>query len=195
LRPYCAVLKRVAVKMWATWRGRSLARRRSLRRPSSAHRAAMSACLCFGPQTPDDLANHNCINLRHQASRGNSVWDLEKDGGVVNVRVEGQLVVNDIAVVRQAAVDGVGLCYLPRDYLRAQMDAGELVPVLKEWCPPFPIPLLPEPPPVIACPRGLHSCGQISRLRKSLHLRRFSTVHEPLSARSIGIRLMSALGR
>ena len=90
------------------------------------------------PRTADDLGNHNCINLRHQAKGGNSVWDLEKDGRAVNVRVEGQLVVNDIAVVRQAAVEGVGLCYLPRDYLQAQLDVGDLVPVLEEWCPPFP---------------------------------------------------------
>ena len=90
------------------------------------------------PQTPDDLANHNCINLRHQAKGGISVWDLEKDGRAVNVRVEGQLVVNDIAVVRQAAVDGLGLCYLPRDYLQTHIDAGELTSLLEDWCPPFP---------------------------------------------------------
>ena len=90
------------------------------------------------PQTPDDLANHNCINLRHQARGGNSVWDLERNGRLVNVRVEGQLVVNSIAIVRQAAVDGLGLCYLPRDYLQDQLDAGSLVQVLEEWCPPFP---------------------------------------------------------
>jgi DNA-binding transcriptional LysR family regulator len=90
------------------------------------------------PRTPDDLGNHNCINLRHQAKGGNSVWDLEKDGRAVNVRVVGQLIVNDIAVVRQAAVNAVGLCYLPRDYLQTQIDAGDLVSVLQEWCPPFP---------------------------------------------------------
>lgn len=89
------------------------------------------------PKTPDELADHNCINLRHQAKGGNSIWDLERDGRSVNVRVEGQLVVNDIAAARQAAVDGLGLCYLPYDYLQAQMDAGALVPVLGEWCPPF----------------------------------------------------------
>ena len=27
------------------------------------------------PQTPGELSNHNCINLRHQARGGNSVWD------------------------------------------------------------------------------------------------------------------------
>lgn len=90
------------------------------------------------PRTPDDLANHNCINLRHQAKGGISVWDLEKDGRALNVRVEGQLIVNDIAIVRQAAVDGLGLCYLPRDYLQPQLDAGELVQILQDWCPPFP---------------------------------------------------------
>ena len=90
------------------------------------------------PHTPDDLARHNCINLRHQARGGNSVWDLERDGRAVNVRVEGQFVVNDIAIVRQAAVAGVGLCYLPRDYLQDQIDRGDLVPTLEEWCPPFP---------------------------------------------------------
>jgi DNA-binding transcriptional LysR family regulator len=90
------------------------------------------------PNSPDDLAKHICINLRHQAKGGNSIWDLEKDGRAVNVRVEGQLVVNDIAIVRQGAVDGLGLCYLPRDYLQDHIDAGRLAPVLEDWCPPFP---------------------------------------------------------
>lgn len=90
------------------------------------------------PQSPDDLARHICINLRHQAKGGNSVWDLEKNGRALNIRVEGQLVVNDIAVVRQAAIDGLGLCYLPRDYLQAEIDAGDLVSILEDWCPPFP---------------------------------------------------------
>jgi len=89
------------------------------------------------PQAPDELASHNCINLRHQAKGGISVWDLEKDGRAVNVRVDGQFVVNDIALVRQAAVGGLGLCYLPKDYLQAELDAGKLVEVLEDWCPPF----------------------------------------------------------
>ncbi len=90
------------------------------------------------PLTPDDLAGHRCINLRHQAKGGISVWDLEKDGRAVNVRVEGQLVVNDIAIVRQAAANGIGLCYLPKDYLQEKIDVGQLATVLEGWCPPFP---------------------------------------------------------
>lgn len=90
------------------------------------------------PRAPDELASHNCINLRHQAKGGVSVWDLEKDGRAVNVRVDGQFVVNNIALVRQAAVDGLGLCYLPKDYLQDELDAGALAQVLEDWCPPFP---------------------------------------------------------
>jgi DNA-binding transcriptional LysR family regulator len=90
------------------------------------------------PLTPDDLAGHRCINLRHQARGGISVWDLERDGRAVNVRVDGQLVVNDIAIVRQGAASGLGLCYLPKDYLQAHLDSGELVQVLEDWCPLFP---------------------------------------------------------
>lgn len=54
------------------------------------------------------------------------------------VRVDGQFVDNDIALVRQAAVGGLGLRYLPKDYLQAELDAGSLEQVLEDWCTPFP---------------------------------------------------------
>jgi DNA-binding transcriptional LysR family regulator len=38
----------------------------------------------------------------------------------------------------QAAVEGVGLAYLFRYQVQAQLAAGKLVQVLKEWSPPFP---------------------------------------------------------
>lgn len=83
-----------------------------------------------GPrQTPSDLGNHSCINLRPQARNGNSIWDLEEEGHAVNVRVDRQLIVNDIAIVRQAAVDGVGMCDLSRDYLQDHID-GDLIPFI-----------------------------------------------------------------
>jgi hypothetical protein len=34
-------------------------------------------------------------------------WEFGKDGRTLNVRVEGQLTVNDIAVARQGACDGL----------------------------------------------------------------------------------------
>src|SRR5580692_1397952 len=47
------------------------------------------------PKTPQDLTTHSCINLRLPTRGGLYVWEFEKDGREVNVRVEGQLVFNN----------------------------------------------------------------------------------------------------
>jgi DNA-binding transcriptional LysR family regulator len=90
------------------------------------------------PRTPQDLARHNCINLRFPTRGGLYAWEFEKGGRALNVRVEGQLVVNEIALALEAALDGLGIAYLPDDYVRADIEAGRLTRVLESWCPPFP---------------------------------------------------------
>ncbi|MEA3052703.1 MAG: hypothetical protein QOG72_1606 [Sphingomonadales bacterium] len=99
---------------------------------SPAYLAGMSA-----PRTPHDLAGHNCINLRLPTYGGVYVWEFEKDGRALNVRVDGQLTVNDIALARLAALGGAGLAYLPEDHVRPYLDSGELGCVLDDWSPPF----------------------------------------------------------
>jgi DNA-binding transcriptional LysR family regulator len=93
---------------------------------------------CEPPRTPHDLARHNCINLRFPTHGGLYAWEFEKDARALNVRVEGQLTVNDTAIALQAALDGLGLAYLPEDHVRADVEAGRLTRVLYDWCPPFP---------------------------------------------------------
>ena len=90
------------------------------------------------PQTPHDLAAHPCINLRFPTHGGVSVWEFEKAGRAVNVRVEGQLIVNDIALARLGALGDAGLAYLPEDYVQPYIESGTLVRVLADWCEPFP---------------------------------------------------------
>lgn len=90
------------------------------------------------PRTPHDLALHNCINLRFPTLGGLYAWEFEKDGRALNVRVEGQLIVNEVALARQAAIDGLGIAYLPEDYVRSDIDEGRLTRVLGDWSPPFP---------------------------------------------------------
>jgi DNA-binding transcriptional LysR family regulator len=90
------------------------------------------------PQTPHDLADHCCINLRFPTLGGLYAWEFEKGSRALNVRVEGQVVVNDIALARAAALGGSGIAYLPEDYVGAQIAAGKLQRVLGDWCPPFP---------------------------------------------------------
>lgn len=90
------------------------------------------------PRTPNDLAAHNCINLRFPTLGGLYAWEFEKGGRALNVRVEGQLIVNDSALALQAAIDGLGIAYLPEDYVSADVKAGRLTRLLEDWTPPFP---------------------------------------------------------
>ncbi|MDB5725529.1 MAG: LysR family transcriptional regulator [Novosphingobium sp.] len=89
------------------------------------------------PRTPDDLARHNCIGLRFRRDGGTAVWDLEDGERTVNVRVGGQLVVNNVALLRLSALAGVGLAYVMEDHVRDDLRSGALVQVLEDWCPPF----------------------------------------------------------
>jgi DNA-binding transcriptional LysR family regulator len=90
------------------------------------------------PATPHDLAGHNCINLRFPTLGGLYAWEFERDGRPVNVRVAGQLIVNETSLALLAARDGLGVAYLPDDQIAPYLADGSLVRVLHDWCPPFP---------------------------------------------------------
>ena len=90
------------------------------------------------PRTPQELTEHNCINLRLPTYGGLYAWEFEKGGRELKVRVEGQLVFNTISLRLEAALAGLGLAYLPEEQVRAQLESGELIRALADWCPPFP---------------------------------------------------------
>jgi DNA-binding transcriptional LysR family regulator len=90
------------------------------------------------PGTPRDLQQHRCINLRLPTLGNLMVWEFEKDGQPLNVRVEGQLVFNSTTPRLRAALAGHGLVYLPEDMLAPHIEDGSLVQVLQDWCPSFP---------------------------------------------------------
>ncbi len=90
------------------------------------------------PLTPQDLTEHNCINLRLPTYGGLYAWEFEKGGRELKVRVEGQLVFNTIGLRLKAALAGLGLAYVPEEQAKAQLASGELIRALADWCPPFP---------------------------------------------------------
>lgn len=89
------------------------------------------------PRKPQDLTEHNCINLRLPTHGGLFAWEFEKDGHELKVRVEGQLVFNGTGQMLSAALAGGGLAYVPEDLARPYIAAGQLKQVLKDWCPTF----------------------------------------------------------
>lgn len=89
------------------------------------------------PRTPQDLAEHACINLRLQTLGGLYAWELEKDGREVRVRVDGQFTTNSIGMIVRAAEAGLGIGFVMADQVREHLADGRLVRVLEDWCPPF----------------------------------------------------------
>ena len=90
------------------------------------------------PDTPHDLGTHNCINLRFPTYGGLYAWEFEKADRALKVRVEGQMIVNDSSLALAAAIDGLGIAYLPEDQVLSLVRGGKLLRVLEDWCPPFP---------------------------------------------------------
>ena len=89
------------------------------------------------PKKPQDLLNHRCIDIRFPTLGGVQAWEFEKRGRTVNVRVEGQVIVNTSAHVPAAAVSGLGIAYLPEEEFAPHLEEGRLIKVLSDWCPSF----------------------------------------------------------
>ncbi|MEW9049258.1 MAG: LysR family transcriptional regulator [Stutzerimonas stutzeri] len=89
------------------------------------------------PVIPRDLMQHNCINIRMPTYGGIFPWEFEKNGEELKVRVEGQLVFNNIAMRLGAALQGLGLAYMAEDLVQAHVAEGRLIRVLEDWCEPF----------------------------------------------------------
>lgn len=86
------------------------------------------------PASPRGLADHDCIRARlpNGAVFG---WEFQKSGKQLQVAVTGALIVDDIDLAIRAARDGVGVAYLLRDYVAADLAAGRLVPLVDDWSP------------------------------------------------------------
>lgn len=88
------------------------------------------------PRTPQELAGHDCINLR--LSRGGLLaWEFERDGHRINAHVQGQWVFNGSTPILRAALAGMGLGYVPEDVAAEHVAAGRLRRVLDDWCPSY----------------------------------------------------------
>jgi DNA-binding transcriptional LysR family regulator len=89
------------------------------------------------PRTPQDLAGHQCINLRLPTAGGLYAWELEQNGRALKVRVDGQLAFNNVPMMLRAAQAGFGLACVLEDHVAEPIAQGTLIRVLDDWCPPF----------------------------------------------------------
>jgi DNA-binding transcriptional LysR family regulator len=89
------------------------------------------------PKRPQDLVEHNCINLRLPTHGGVYAWEFEKGNRELRARVEGQLTLNGTAQLLNAALAGCGLAYVPEGFAAGHVAKGRLKRVLADWCPSY----------------------------------------------------------
>jgi DNA-binding transcriptional LysR family regulator len=90
------------------------------------------------PSTPHDISGHVCIYYRRPSTGQLRPWEFSKERRVINASVEGQLIFNNLHTIILAAKSGLGLAYLPEDFVSEELAAGSLIQVLSDWAPSFP---------------------------------------------------------
>jgi DNA-binding transcriptional LysR family regulator len=91
------------------------------------------------PETPQDLVDHSCINLRLSTHGALYAWEFEdKNGAEIHVKVKGQTCFNMVNPILQAVVDGHGLALIPNRLAEPHIAAGRLQVCLDDYSPYFP---------------------------------------------------------
>jgi DNA-binding transcriptional LysR family regulator len=80
------------------------------------------------PETPRDLAAHDCLGYTYWAGR--DTWRFESDAGVEEVQVGGRFSANNGDALRMAALAGHGLIMQPTFIVGDDLRNGRLVPLL-----------------------------------------------------------------
>jgi DNA-binding transcriptional LysR family regulator len=98
------------------------------------------------PKHPRDLVAHECLNWHPVPEAPAYRWEFTEPGRKGNpnagrelvVAAPGRVLSTDPAVNIRLARDGFGLTIVYADMVRDEVASGELVPVLEEFCEPFP---------------------------------------------------------
>ena len=86
------------------------------------------------PQTLNDLSKHNCLAISSQGSQRG--WTFRDHGKIVTMKVGGNMVCNDGAVLHDWAMAGRGLAWRSMWEVSSEIEAGLLVPVLGQYAAP-----------------------------------------------------------
>jgi DNA-binding transcriptional LysR family regulator len=89
------------------------------------------------PRAPLDLLQHSCIRYRMRNGRIYH-WEFERRGHSVDVDVRGQLTLDEDRLMIDAAIEGVGIAFVPERAASEAIASRKLSVVLDDWCPRFP---------------------------------------------------------
>ncbi len=87
------------------------------------------------PQTPQELATHRGLIYTNVSQRQGWTF-FDSQGKPMTVQVRGQFFANNGEVLKQAAIAGVGVAYLPDFEVNDALLSGELVRLLPDYAAP-----------------------------------------------------------
>jgi DNA-binding transcriptional LysR family regulator len=85
------------------------------------------------PETPKDLATHECLGFAYWTSGLGREWVFHRDGRAIAVPVSGRLRINEWKGLLAAALDGFGVTLGPESALNAEMASGRLIRLLPDY--------------------------------------------------------------
>lgn len=86
------------------------------------------------PRTLADLAKHNCLAISSEGSQRG--WAFSENGKIVTLKVAGNMVCNDGAVLHEWALSGKGLAWRSMWEVGSDIEAGRLRTVLDQFAAP-----------------------------------------------------------
>ncbi|RKK02609.1 hypothetical protein EBE87_26015 [Pseudoroseomonas wenyumeiae] len=84
---------------------------------------------------PDDLGAHRCISYRHTSSGALHRWEFVRDGEMFGRAVPETFITNDVDLMRDAALSGLGIVCLLRLQAAPYLADQSLTEVLLGWAP------------------------------------------------------------
>jgi len=83
------------------------------------------------PNSPEDVVNHDCISFEFDL--GEPCWRFREGSVTKAIRPNSVIRANDEGTMLSLALAGVGLVMLPEWFVASDLEAGRLVPVLKNY--------------------------------------------------------------
>ncbi len=105
-------------------------------RLGSSHSVVCGTPAYFGkhgiPQTPDDLARHNCLAFNEHGGQHRG-WHFQHKDRQTTVKVSGNLSCNDGELLNRWVKEGLGLAWRSKWEVAKELASGELITVLDDY--------------------------------------------------------------
>jgi len=89
------------------------------------------------PVTPDGLRHHHCIHQRLPSGKPYR-WEFARGRDEITIDVPGMLTLDHNELMVEAAINGLGVAFVPEPFARSALKDGRLCALLEDWSPPIP---------------------------------------------------------